>query len=74
MFCQMIRSTEVNSSLPPIVPLENLTVSLPVELVTRIRDAARAMPGLTLSDFIEEFLREAVDWLERENGGAFETR
>ena len=74
MFCQMIRSTEVNSSPLPIVPLENLTVSLPVELVTRVRDAAHAMPGLTLSDFIEECLREAVDWWERENGGAFETR
>lgn len=74
MFGQVKLSTDVNSSneLEPLS--EQIMVFLPVELIERARDAAHAVSGLTFAGLIEEAVTEAVDWLERENVGAFRSR
>ena len=74
MFGQVRLSTDINSSHPIEPPSEQMVVSLPIDLIERVRNAADAISGLTFSGLIEEAISEAVDWLERENGGAFQTR
>ena len=74
MFGQMDRSTEINSSCPPVTPTQEITVPLSVDLIERVRNAAYSLPGLTFAALIEGAVSEAIEWLERENGGAFETR
>ena len=82
-------STIGNNPLDQVVPLrpvepiapaaveparERLTVSLPVDLVERARNAVWWTPGATLAGLVENALAADMDRLEAENGGAFKAR
>ncbi len=53
---------------------ERLTIHLPVELIERVKNAVFWTPGLTLAELGERALEEFVTDLEKEHGGAFESR
>lgn len=70
----------MRSAEPPPVPdapdlaRERLTVSLPVDLVERARNAVWWTPGATLAGLVEDALAVAMDRLEAENGAPFKAR
>jgi hypothetical protein len=74
MFGQMARNAEISSSHSLTAPTDQISISLPADLIERVRNAAYSLPGLTFAGLIEEAITEAIDWLERENGGAFQSR
>ena len=67
-------TSDVNLSRALELSSKQIMVCLPIELIERARNAAYAISGLTFAGLIEEAVSEAVDWLERENGGAFQAR
>ena len=53
---------------------ERLTVHLPVDVIDRAKDAVFWTPGLTLAGLAEKALLEALERLEKKNGGPFPPR
>ncbi len=82
----MTRSDPIQATQPDPVVVTNgrgvggvqkkrrYTLHLPETLIERLRDAVYWTPGLTLAQLAEGALREAVDALEAERGGAFPKR
>jgi hypothetical protein len=61
-------------SHPDTQKKKRFTVHLPNDLIERARNAAYWKPGLTLASLAEQALREYIDKLETEQGGAFPQR
>lgn len=53
---------------------ERLTVHLPLEVIDRAKNAVYWTPGLTLAGLAEGAFLEAVERLEKKNGGPFQSR
>jgi hypothetical protein len=53
---------------------QRLTVTLPVDLLDRLRNAVYWTPGLTLAGFIEAAVATKLDALEAQNGEPFPSR
>ena len=53
---------------------ERLTVHLPVDVIDRAKDAVFWTPGLTLAGLAERAFLEALERLEKKNGGPFPPR
>jgi hypothetical protein len=53
---------------------QRMTVSLPAELVERVRDAAYWTPGSTMAGLITEALEDLLRQRERQNGRPFAPR
>jgi hypothetical protein len=69
-----------NSSPSPASALEaanerqKLTVHLDHVLINRVKNAAYWNPRLTIAKIAERGIRQAIDDVERENGGPYEQR
>ncbi len=59
---------------PAKVKKDRLTVHVTETLIDRVRNAVYWTPGLTLSALIETAGHDAVDALEKKQGGAFPPR
>ena len=59
---------------PPVVGRQKLTVHLDGELVNRVKNAAYWNPRLTIARIAEQGVRQAVEAVERENGGPYPQR
>ena len=53
---------------------DRLTVHLPPEVIDRAKNAVFWTPGLTLAGLAEEAFVEALEKLEKKNGGPFKPR
>jgi hypothetical protein len=53
---------------------QKLTVHLSPELADRVKNAAYWNPRLTIAGIAEQGVRQAIDKLERENGGPYPPR
>lgn len=53
---------------------DRLTVHLPLEVIERAKNAVYWTPGLTLAGLAEGAFVEAVEKLEKKNGGPFKPR
>ena len=73
--------TPREKAAPPVAPeptrpagKERLTVHLPTEVIDRARNAVFWSPGLTLAGLAERAFLEALERLEKKNGGPFAPR
>jgi hypothetical protein len=62
------------SSAPPSIPRERVTIALPADLMERARNAVYWTPGATLAGLVEDAVRVELAKREAESGGAFKAR
>ena len=53
---------------------ERVTVALPADLMERARNAVYWTPGATLAGLVEEAVADALDQIEKRNGGPLKPR
>lgn len=79
-FASIIPESAEEVSIKPPAPVAGsgqrgkLTVSLDVELINRVKNAAYWNPRLNIAKIAERGIKQAIEEVERENGGRYKQR
>ena len=62
-------SATVKSGKPAVLAKQRMTVTLPVELLERLRNAVYWTPGLTVARLVEDAVTDTIAAMERRSSG-----